>query len=70
MRLALRATGEANAAQAESRRRNTFRATHLNSVLHKLCGKPEQAHEEDKTATKVRRFTPHDLRSTMTSTTT
>jgi hypothetical protein len=36
-------------------------------MLHKLCGKLEQAHEEDKTATKVRRFTPHDLRSTARS---
>jgi len=44
-----------------------FEQRTLNSMLHKLCGKLEQAHEEDKTATKVRRFTPHDLRSTARS---
>lgn len=44
-----------------------FEQRTLNSMLHKLCGKLEQAHEEDETATKVRRFTPHDLRSTARS---
>jgi integrase len=44
-----------------------FEQRTLNSMLYKLCGKLEQAHEEDKTATKVRRFTPHDLRSTARS---
>jgi integrase len=44
-----------------------FEQRALNSMLHKLCSKLEQAHEEGETAAKVRHFTPHDLRSTARS---
>lgn len=57
----------------QSRRKNNhggeihFEQRALNSMLHKLCDKLEQAHEENEIAIKVRRFTPHDLRSTARS---
>lgn len=59
-------------ARQSRRRKNYGREIHfeqrtLNSMLHKLCDKLEQAHEENKIAIKVRRFTPHDLRSTARS---
>ncbi len=44
-----------------------FEQRTLNSMLSKLCSTLEQAYTEGKTATKVRRFTPHDLRSTARS---
>jgi integrase len=59
-------------ARQSRRRRNNggemhFERRTLNSMLHKLCNKLEQAHEMTQIATKVRRFTPHDLRSTARS---
>jgi integrase len=44
-----------------------FEQRTLNSMLHKLCAKLEQAHKECENAAKVRHFTPHDLRSTARS---
>ena len=44
-----------------------FEPRALNSMLHKLCTNLEHASSKDKTLTQVRRFTPHDLRSTARS---
>jgi len=59
-------------ARQSRRRKNSGGDTHfeqraINSMLHKLCDKLEAAHLQGETATSVRRFTPHDLRSTARS---